>query len=1159
METVISRKYEVLGQLGQGGMGVVHKVRHVALDTVLALKVLPHDLMANPEMVTRFYREARVMARLRHPNIIRVLDIEHDETLGFHYFVMEYIQGKTLRQYLQEQGPLSLPDLLTISTQVARALVYAHAHKPPVVHRDIKPANIMIEDGSSRVVVMDFGIAKELGDGEMTQSGVVLGTLRYCSPEQLRHEPLDGSADVYALGMVMYEAYTGAQFFSGLDEAGVIGKVLYEPGENEPRFTRPTPPSFVSLITKAIAKSRDRRYRRMEDLLHDIELCFATLDDAGTVVIPTPRKEELPPEQSEIEDLDEQIRKLEAERQRRFAVAARTQAQDARTKAVAAGAGQLAVAVLQKGSAKEEAGHAQIQGNNFAAAHDAYQEAITFFVQAYEEASAAVALQTAEQARATMQAVKAEAERAGARDKARTFYRRALAIQSEADEQWESHSYQQAASLFSEAQVLFADAQDLATRETLKARTEAAKARALVAKATAVNEEAEDLARAVFLEAMEQERQAEIAIQQEEFVRGEELYNLACQSYERAAQAAAPLRQQREEAKARQKKEGATATSTKAEEDDSGSLAWTATSSATPTTVGSPGKQEQGARPATETDEDRWEIGEKAAAREASSSASPAPQPQSRTPLFAVVGLVVLALAGWFGRSLLQTPAESPPPSPPAQTAPSSSPPPTASSLALLQTEPQTETVKVTEGESLSFSAQASGADPLRYEWMLEGKPVAQERQWTYRPTPEEASAEAKTVRVVVSDTRGQQVEKTWRITVVAAAPVNQPPRIVIATPATNVVELAFGINQTFSLDARDPENGQLAYEWTVDEKAVGAQPTFTLKAQNEGKHRVRVSVRDPEGLAATQEWQVAIAAPAPVVAQPVPPPPPKNTPPRLAQRIPADRAVSARMGESIEFSALGLDPEGEELSYNWLVNGKKTAQGERFSYQPSAPGKHRVEIEVADKGGLKDLFRWDVQVEAPPAAPRVTMYTPHRERMRLYSHLSRFFGVAVDVPGTAEAPILYEWKIDGRSAAGRELLEFKNQKPGRHEVEVTATGPSGVSVGHKWVVEVQERQDTDPQGPVGPPHLEMFELDNDVSADKKQLVVKGKLRNVGDHDAENVIIWISALDAQQGTVSRRLALPSPQPLAPGQEATFQTIFSNRNEIADFRVEIVSK
>src|SRR5262245_39111301 len=100
---MISRKYEVLSPLGQGGMGVVYKVRHVVLDTILAMKVLPHDLMANPEMISRFYREARVMARLRHPNIVRVLDIDHDGEHEFHYFVMEYIQGVTLRTYLQEK------------------------------------------------------------------------------------------------------------------------------------------------------------------------------------------------------------------------------------------------------------------------------------------------------------------------------------------------------------------------------------------------------------------------------------------------------------------------------------------------------------------------------------------------------------------------------------------------------------------------------------------------------------------------------------------------------------------------------------------------------------------------------------------------------------------------------------------------------------------------------------------------------------------------------------------------------------------------------------------------------------------------------------------------------------------------------------------------
>ena len=211
-----------------------------------------------------------------HPNIVRVLDIDRDEELNLHYFVMEYIQGKTLRQYLQEKGPLPLPEVLEIAHQIAKALAYAHNHTPPVIHRDIKPANIMIEDGSARVVVMDFGIArelKELDESEITRPGVVVGTLKYCSPEQIRHEPLSGSADIYALGMVMYEAYTGAHLFADLEEHAVIGKVLYDPEEHEPSFAQPTPPAFVALVTNAIAKSRDYRYSRVEDFLRDLEAC----------------------------------------------------------------------------------------------------------------------------------------------------------------------------------------------------------------------------------------------------------------------------------------------------------------------------------------------------------------------------------------------------------------------------------------------------------------------------------------------------------------------------------------------------------------------------------------------------------------------------------------------------------------------------------------------------------------------------------------------------------------------------------------------------------------------------------------------------------------------------------------------------------------------
>jgi hypothetical protein len=186
-------------------------------------------------------------------------------------------------------------------------------------------------------------------------------------------------------------------------------------------------------------------------------------------------------------------------------------------------------------------------------------------------------------------------------------------------------------------------------------------------------------------------------------------------------------------------------------------------------------------------------------------------------------------------------------------------------------------------------------------------------------------------------------------------------------------------------------------------------------------------------------------------------------------------------------------------------------------------------------------------------------MYTPYSERLRLYSHLSRFFGVQVEVPGIVEPSIRYEWKIDGRPVAGHEVFEFKNQAPGRYEVEVVASGPSGASVSHRWSVEVWERQKDDTQFAGGPPYLEVFDLSNETNADKNQLVVKGKIRNVGDRDAENVIIWVSALDSQREVVSRRLVLPTPQPLSPGQSAIFQTAFSNRADIADFHIEAVSK
>jgi serine/threonine-protein kinase len=521
MSMIISRKYEVLGQLGQGGMGVVYKVRHTTLDTIFALKVLPRDLMENPDMVTRFYREARVVARLSHPNIVRVSDIDHDDTLQFHYFVMEYIQGQTFAQHLRERGPLPLQDVITVARQVANALVYAHNYTPPVIHRDIKPANIMIEDRSGRVVVMDFGIAKELDDAETTKTGMVIGTLKYCAPEQMRHESIDSRADIYSLGMVIYEAYAGRQFYAGLDEASVIGKVLYDAQEHEPVFTRSASPAFIALVKKAIAKSRDQRYRNIEELLRDLESSDINTHPDATerIVLPTHTTQVVSAEKTrdEVKELEEQIRRLEEERQKRLVTAAQTQAQETRDRAAQAGAGRWALELFQEGLSREEAGHAQFRDQQYSQAQEAYQEAEGLFSQAYEQASVAAIFHKAEQARQEMTTVKSEAERYGAREKARTFYGRGLMLQARADDLWEHETYQDAAHLYTEARTIFADARDLAYRETFREEALAAQAEVRIAREAAIKENADTLAAESFQLADRSEQQATTALQGDEF------------------------------------------------------------------------------------------------------------------------------------------------------------------------------------------------------------------------------------------------------------------------------------------------------------------------------------------------------------------------------------------------------------------------------------------------------------------------------------------------------------------------------------------------------------------------------------------------------------------------------------------------------------------
>ncbi|HEX2245246.1 MAG TPA: protein kinase, partial [Gammaproteobacteria bacterium] len=288
----------------------------------------------------------------------------------------------------------------------------------------------MIEEGSRRVVVMDFGIAKELDESEMTKvetvltkAGAVLGTLKYCPPEQMRHEPLDGSADMYALGMLMYEAYTGTHLFAGLDEYDVIHKVL-DPQEHELSFTRGTPAEFMVLVTRAVAKTRERRYRRMAELLRDLDACrFALEETTPSVLLPLPTSAKSPPpgEQDDLLTAEAQIHRLEEERERRLVLQLQAQVRESKEKAAREGAGQWALTLFQQGCAREESGREYLRERRYDQAREAYQEAADLLAQACEKAIAEALVQRAGQARQEMAAAKLEADRYGAMERARTF------------------------------------------------------------------------------------------------------------------------------------------------------------------------------------------------------------------------------------------------------------------------------------------------------------------------------------------------------------------------------------------------------------------------------------------------------------------------------------------------------------------------------------------------------------------------------------------------------------------------------------------------------------------------------------------------------------------------------------------------------------------
>ena len=261
----IKGRYRVVRLLGRGAMGNVYEVMHERLRSSFALKQLRADLESEPEIVTRFRHEAEIMARLSHPNVARVFDIDAEPDVGS-WIAMELVQGEDLGAHMRRAGHLPLGEAVRIGFQIATALDCAH--RAGLVHRDIKPANVLVESGTGRAVLTDFGIAKSLvpddGGGGATRTGVFLGTYRYSSPEQLRNQrgvEIDGRADVYSLGVVLFEMVSGKKFLADFNESDVLSEVGFNTGWTPPLgYEEPQPPAALAdLIAHCLAPRRDDR------------------------------------------------------------------------------------------------------------------------------------------------------------------------------------------------------------------------------------------------------------------------------------------------------------------------------------------------------------------------------------------------------------------------------------------------------------------------------------------------------------------------------------------------------------------------------------------------------------------------------------------------------------------------------------------------------------------------------------------------------------------------------------------------------------------------------------------------------------------------------------------------------------------------------------
>ena len=265
----INERYEIVKSIGEGGMANVYLAKDNILERDVAVKVLRGDLSADEKFIRRFEREAQSVSNLSHPNIVEVYDVGVED--GNHYIVMEYIDGKTLKQLLKKRDSLTLIEVIDIMSQLTDGL--AHAHESYIIHRDIKPQNIMIED-NGLIKITDFGIAMALNATQLTQTNSVMGSVHYLPPEQASGKGATIKSDIYSLGILMYELLTGNVPFKGDNAVEIALKHMKDKIPSITKQNPAIPQSVENILMKATAKNPKNRYDSVKDMYNDFVACL---------------------------------------------------------------------------------------------------------------------------------------------------------------------------------------------------------------------------------------------------------------------------------------------------------------------------------------------------------------------------------------------------------------------------------------------------------------------------------------------------------------------------------------------------------------------------------------------------------------------------------------------------------------------------------------------------------------------------------------------------------------------------------------------------------------------------------------------------------------------------------------------------------------------